>query len=372
MPGQWALHLGASLGNLTDRWIDLQVTSGRRYPGRLLGYEVSDQADGRRPHWVNTDRPDLRLASRGMWRLDGWSTRWLARPFADDPPSVVHAHYGVVAATHRHVARALGRPLVASFYGRDATAADFVGTARWRRRYRRLFAEVGAVVCEGPAMAARVAALGCPEELLRVVRLPADADGLAGVVRRPDPEFTVAVAGRWAAKKGFDTAIRAFARGLRDRPRARLLLIGGGELEGEYRRIVDGEGIAGRVEWSGRLPFAEFMATIARAHVALYPSRTAPDGDSEGGAPVTLIESQWLGVPAVVSDHDDLPFVAAPGALVLPPTDVSVWADVLRTLHDDPSALAQMAEQAERFARSAHSPAANAEARERVYDEVRA
>ena len=111
-------------------------------------------------------------------------------------------------------------------------------------------------------MAERVAALGCPAEKLHIIRLPADAAGLAAVVRRPAETFLVVVAGRFVAKKGFDTAVRAFARAFRGRD-ARLLMVGGGELEADYRRLARDEGITEQVTTVGSLPFEQFMSQIA-------------------------------------------------------------------------------------------------------------
>jgi colanic acid/amylovoran biosynthesis glycosyltransferase len=111
------------------------------------------------------------------------------------------------------------------------------------------------------------------------------------------------------------------------------------------------------------------MSRVATAHVGLFPSRTAVNGDSEGGAPVTLIESQWLGVPSIVSDHDDLSFVTAPdGGLVLPALDVVQWAEALSSLYHDSTKLERMSHAARDFAKTHHSPQANAQARERIYD----
>jgi hypothetical protein len=72
-----------------------------------------------------------------------------------------------------------------------------------------------------------------------------------------------------------------------------------------------------------------------------------------------------------VSDHDDLPFVAAPdGAVVLAAQAVEDWADALRMLYDDPGRLARMSRAAEEFVAERHSPSANARGREEVYDRV--
>jgi colanic acid/amylovoran biosynthesis glycosyltransferase len=179
----------------------------------------------------------------------------------------------------------------------------------------------------------------------------------------------VVIAGRFVEKKGFDVAIRAFIRALKGRSDAELLIIGGGELEGMYRQLVVEGGIDGQVTWAGRLPFEDFMSQVATAHVGLFPSRSAANGDSEGGAPVTLIESQWLGVPSIVSDHDDLSFVGAPtGSITLPPLAIDDWAEALQSLYDAPTRAATMGAAALDFSHTHHSPQANACAREIIYD----
>jgi colanic acid/amylovoran biosynthesis glycosyltransferase len=150
-----------------------------------------------------------------------------------------------------------------------------------------------------------------------------------------------------------------------------LLLLGGGPLETAYRKIAVEEKIVDQIVWHGRLPFAEFMGQISTGNVALYPSRTASDGDSEGGAPVTLIEAQWLGVPSIVSDHDDLPFVAASdGSIVLAASNQTQWAEALEALYRDRSKLERMGMASHDFVHSRHSPQANAQAREHIYDVV--
>ena len=267
------------------------------------------------------------------------------------------------------LARALDRPLVVSFYGFDASAGRFTKSRRWRRAYARLFDQAAGVLVEGPAMGERVEALGCPAELIEVIRLPADADALAEIEPRRGDAFTIVAAGRFIEKKGFDTAIEAFARCAAAMPDAKLCLVGGGELEAELRSQAAALGIALRVAFAGRLPFGEFMSAVGAADLALYPSRTASNGDSEGGAPVGLIEAQWLGVPSIVSDHDDLPFVCAPqGSVVLPPRDVDAWADALLDLYGDRARLAEMGKASARFVRELHSPEATGAQRESVYD----
>jgi colanic acid/amylovoran biosynthesis glycosyltransferase len=370
---RWVLHSIWRPGNveLTEGWLDVQVASSGRFDSRLLAPEAPRGDEAPRNWLVARDRLDLRLAYCASQRLRGLTGAWLARPMLANPPAVLHAHYGHRASRQLPLSRALGAPLVASFYGDDATDERFTGSPRWRRAYARLFDFAGALLAEGPAMAARLEALGCPPDKLRIVRLPADAEALERVSPLRANGFVACLAGRFIAKKGFDVGVRAFARALREVSDARLLLVGGGELEGDLRRAVAEERITEKVSWAGRLPFERFMAEVGSAHLGMYPSRVGPHGESEGGAPVTLIESQWLGVPSLVSDHDDLPFAAAPGgSVVLPPDDVDAWAEALAELHEDRARLRSMGQAAAAYARERNSPAANVRDREAVYESV--
>jgi colanic acid/amylovoran biosynthesis glycosyltransferase len=365
------LHVNYELGGLTERWVAVQTRPGPRYGSLALGRQVAAGASPE-PHWI-VSRESLHwwLAHRLAARTDGWSAAALAS-IVPSGASVLHAHFGPVAWAHRRLAQRLDAPLVAAFYGEDACAAEFTGSPTWRRRYRRLFEVAGAVLAEGPSMAERVAALGCPSDKVQVVRLPADEDSLADLRWAPPTDrFRVVAGARFTEKKGFDTAVAAFARGLGDRPDAELVLLGGGELEPGLRRLSEELRVADRVSFPGLLPHGQFMSAFAASHVAVFPSRTASNGDSEGGAPVTLVEAGWIGIPSVVSDHDDLPFVTGPeGSIVVTDGAVDAWAAVLRELYEAPGRLARVSGAASAFVREHHSPRRNALERERVYDHV--
>jgi colanic acid/amylovoran biosynthesis glycosyltransferase len=55
------------------------------------------------------------------------------------------------------------------------------------------------------------------------------------------------------------------------------------------------------------------MDLAYRHHIYLAPSCTAEDGDSEGGAPVTLMEMAAAGLLVVSSRHADIPEVITDG-----------------------------------------------------------
>ena len=156
---------------------------------RLLGLEVADGAE-RLPYWLlASDRFDWWLAYKGMFKSAGLSPVWLAKQFRGRAPALLHVHYGPPAAQLTHFAKALDRPMVVSFYGYDATKASYTDHWLWRMRYRRVFEEAAAFIAEGPAMSRRLAALGCPQNKIHVVRLPADESALAPCVRREGQRF---------------------------------------------------------------------------------------------------------------------------------------------------------------------------------------
>jgi colanic acid/amylovoran biosynthesis glycosyltransferase len=72
-----------------------------------------------------------------------------------------------------------------------------------------------------------------------------------------------------------------------------------------------------------------------RHHVFLSPSVTASDGDTEGGAPIALIEMAATGMPVVSTRHADIPEVLGDG-LLAPERDVDGLVACLRQLIDAP------------------------------------
>jgi colanic acid/amylovoran biosynthesis glycosyltransferase len=264
---------------------------------------------------------------------------------------VVHSHFGHVGWFDHRATQRLGVRHVVSFYGLDVGRLPSED-AGWRRRYRDLFDEAAAVLCEGPHMAADIAALGCPPERLRVHRLGVDLSRLPPFRPRGwtgDRPLRVLLAGSFREKKGLPDAMDALG----------LLLAGGLDVEatvigdagpgdgGEKRRIlaaIDRNGLAERVRLLGFRPHAALLAEAEAHDVFLSPSVTAADGDREGGAPVTIIEMAALGMPVLSTTHGDIPWVLGEPnrALLVPERDPRALATAcLRLLDSDWAAIAR-------------------------------
>ena len=80
-------------------------------------------------------------------------------------------------------------------------------------------------------------------------------------------------------------------------------------------------------------------------HIFMQPSIMAHDGDTEGGAPVAIIERLATGMPVVATTHCDIPEVAGPASahLLAPERDAEKLATCIRSLLDEPNSWPSLA-----------------------------
>lgn len=221
--------------------------------------------------------------------------------------AVLHAHWGQMGWSSLPACRYLEIPLITSFYGQDLAAPH--RDAVWGRCYTRLFAEGSLFLCEGPAAATKLCELGCPREKLRILRIGLDLSLHPFSIRKRTRPLIVVQTARFVEKKGLDVSIRAFAAA---RPRigpSELWLIGDGPCRHELKALATRLGASSFVRFLGLLSHAEFRNALAGAHIGIQPSRVASDGDTEGGAPVSILEMQAVGIPVVGTRHADIPFI---------------------------------------------------------------
>ena len=227
---------------------------------------------------------------------------------------LVHAHYGPTACEVLDVCARLDLPLVTSFYGYDASMTGVL--AEFAPLYRRLFETGSAFLVEGTAMKRKLVELGCPPGKLHVQRIAIDPRRypLRLRARSGQGPVTVLQCGRMVPKKGYDVALHALAEARRHDPRLTLRILGDGPERARIEALIAELALADAVTLLGSAPRARFLEELARADLYLQPSRVAPDGDSEGGAPTTLLEAQACGLPIVATRHADIPEIVREGA----------------------------------------------------------
>jgi colanic acid/amylovoran biosynthesis glycosyltransferase len=254
---------------------------------------------------------------------------------------ILHSHFGNIGWANLGAVRRLGIKHVVTFYGLDVNKLPTQFPV-WRKRYRRLFEEVDLVLCEGSHMANCINKLGCPEQKIRVQHLGVDVERIEFIPRKWQPGETlrVLISATFREKKGIPIALEMLGR-LQDEVPLEITVIG--ETSGEQRGLEERELILKtiarhrlqeRTRMLGFQPHRVLFEEAYRHHVFVSPSITAADGDTEGGAPVSIIEMSASGMPVVSTLHCDIPEVLRPEAsrFLAPERDVTALLKIMKAL----------------------------------------
>ena len=134
-------------------------------------------------------------------------------------------------------------------------------------------------------------------------------------------EFLVGHVGRYHIQKNHEKIVEIFCALLKEEPKAKLLLIGRGELKEQIMDMVNQRGIDDKVIFlENRQDIPELMCAM---DVFLFPSKWEGFGN-------VLIEAQSMGLRCVISDC--VPDSVRLTSLVYPVSlqaDMSVWTDAL-------------------------------------------
>lgn len=330
----------------TGSWVYGQLVHTRRYRPIVLTYRAENlEVFPFDPVYayesVSAAHKAILCLSKG--RVSGGLGPYFEHVIRRQRARLMHVHFGNSGVDMLETKRAAGLPMVTAFYGADVS--QIPRDLAWRLRYKELFEEGELFLAEGQAMRRALLDLGCPPEKAVVQRLGVDVESLPFVARRPDAAGTVKVliAATFREKKGIPDGLRAVEQVRHRFPRLEVTLIGdaGGKSgdQDEKRRILEILGrLQGTVTWRTFIPYPLFRDALLKHHIFLSPSVTAKDGDSEGGAPVSIIEAQATGMPIVSTFHADIPEVVVPGvsALLSPERDVDGLAENLARLVAEP------------------------------------
>lgn len=166
-------------------------------------------------------------------------------------------------------------------------------------------------------MARCLANLGCPESKIRVQHLGVDIDGIPFHQRRwqPGEPLKILLAASFREKKGIPYALEAIGN-LDAGLDIEITIIGDAgtqrKSQAEKVRILAALGnsnLQARTRFLGYQSHKILMQEAYNCHLFIQPSLTASDGDTEGGAPVSIIEMMATGMPVVSTWHCDIPEV---------------------------------------------------------------
>jgi colanic acid/amylovoran biosynthesis glycosyltransferase len=256
--------------------------------------------------------------------------------------AILHSHWGESAWRDITAAKALRVPHVVTFYGKDVNYYPRQH-ANAKENYKRLFEHAAQILCEGPHMAECIVKLGCCPAKVLVHHLGVDVKNISFQPRQWDgaAPLRVLIAASFREKKGIPFALEALGRFRKELSYIEITIIG--DASGDPRSQAEKKKILEVIErydlrtctrLLGYQNHVGFFREAYRNHVFISPSITAHDGDTEGGAPVSLIEIAATGMPIISTTHCDIPSVILHGktGLLAPERDVDSLVQYLRWL----------------------------------------
>ena len=263
---------------------------------------------------------------------------------------VVHVHWALPHALFGWIARwTCGAHIVTTFYGVELRwAASGLRPLRWF--LARAARTSDRVVAISRYTAAEVARLGRADVTVipYAVGLPPGT-----VAQTPAPRtgpFTALFVGRLVQRKGVAVLLDALGRMPADAP-ARAVVVGEGPELQTLRDRAKSLGVADRVTFTGRIPFADLSAAYRRADAVVLPAIIDDRSDTEGLGMV-LLEGMQFGAPAVGSAVGGIPDIVEhdQSGLLVPPGDADALAAALTLLARDPALARRLGEAGRRRA----------------------
>jgi colanic acid/amylovoran biosynthesis glycosyltransferase len=283
------------------------------------------------------------LRRLGMWDESKTHLRLLEQVIKDRKPDILHSHFGHYGWINSKTARQYGLRHVVSYYGFDVGYLPRKNH-RWYSRYRQMSDLVDRVLCEGPHMAQCIAGLGVDTKKIQVFRLGVDLERIPFMPRvNPinDGKLHFLIAGSFREKKGIPYALEALGLFHKSFPDIEITVVGDAGSsdrdQREKRKILDQlqlSGLSDKTRFLGFQSHERLLQEFYSHQIFLSPSVTAFDGDTEGGAPVTIIEAAASGMPVVSTTHCDIPFVLAEAnrPYLVPERDVSALSRAIGAL----------------------------------------
>ena len=360
-------HVRQLSRHLSRRGHDVLVLAAgpsRQHAASVEPIDENRGADERRPrvHVVGSSTRVPFNGSVAPISVQIASTRAVRRALLQFQPDVVHVHEPFVPAVSLSAVWFARAPVVATFHANcppsfDACVYSLATRCLWPIR-RRMAVRLGVSQAAASCAAARVGGD------IRLVPNGVDIEAFADARPwSPAHGRTLLFVGRLDPRKGFDVAVRAFAR-LCDRYDDLAFVVVG---TGPYQSELDGltPGVRQRIVMLGDVDDDALPPLYAAADVFIAP---AVGSESFG---TVLLEAMAAGRPIVASDIAGYREVvrADVDALVVGPRDVPGLADAIGRILDDP-ALANRLGLAARDRVQQFAWAVVTDAVEQAYDEV--
>ncbi len=270
----------------------------------------------------------MRPAARLRTLLRGWGrVPALVRALQ---PDIVHLHaLPTPAATP--LLRLVPR-LVVSVWGSDVAERD----RRKAQLYPALLAHAAALTATSHYLAAVAESYLRVPRPIQVVPFGVDVSTFYPAPAAADP-FLIGTLRHLEPNYGIDLLLAAVPSLLPQEPRLKVAIGGAGSLARPLQHQAQHLGVAGAIDWRGRIPHGDVPAFLRSLSMFVMPSRAESFG-------VAALEAQACGLPVVATNVGGLPEVVRAGetGILVPPNDPPALAEGVLTLLSDPQRQAAM------------------------------
>lgn len=255
-------------------------------------------------------------------------------------PDIVHLHFGASALYHLQTQGANGPPTLTTVHalpGSSLADNSLFSKVVHASQAVNAVSRKGRQILTGafPELADRFSFVYCGLG-------PSGQDAIEVIPPAFDEPLLLCL-GRLTPQKGFDVALRAFARIEPAVPRARLMIVGEGIEEVALKKLAASLGISHKVDFTGAVPPQDVFEVINRATMVLLPSRFE-------GLPLVALEAARMQRPIISSAVDGLPdlVIDQESGLILQENNEQELAKAILALLQDPQKAMRMGRAAAR------------------------
>ncbi|MDX2080508.1 MAG: glycosyltransferase [Terrimicrobiaceae bacterium] len=293
--------------------------------------------------------PHPALASR-FWRfpvfangniiLHGYLASW-GKFLRQHPFDVIYVHNEPYAVSTFQVACAnarMKRPSAFGFYSAQNIAKSYPPPFSWMEAFVHRTSSFAFPVSRTVAdvlgaKTSRPNVHVCPLPVDPALYRPFPEDVQKAVVPRSGGEIVIGYVGRLVEAKGLRTLAGALGL-LRDQP-WKLVVVGRGEFEREFRRELETANVLSKTAFAGYIPHEEAPKWLSAMDVLVVPSETQPTWKEQFGR--VIVEAWACGTAVIGSDSGEIPHLIAEsrGGLVFPERDAGALAARIREMIAD-------------------------------------
>ena len=311
-------HINYSFFEKTETFIYNYISNLKRFYPIYLGAEFK-----------NLDQFSLLMEDSYNFSIKKYSYYWfvkkafginikMERILKNRRAKIIHAHFGKHGVYALQFRKRLKIPIITTFYGHDISASSYLN--EYKREYRPLFNYGDLFLVEGNFMKSKLTDMGCPVEKIKIQRIAIATDKISftpRLVKKRNEKVIFIFGGRFVEKKGLIYALQALKIVRERNKNFEMHIIGDGPLRPAIESFIKEHTMASYVKLLGFLTYRQYLDEMQKSDVFIHPSVTAKDGDSEGGAPTTILEAQAMGMPVISTLHADIPNVVVPGKSAL-------------------------------------------------------